>query len=32
MLKIFAGFKDEVPKIVVRTKEDPVERLSAERR
>jgi len=32
VLKNFAGFKDEIPKITVRTKEDPVERLSSERR
>ncbi|RLI08165.1 hypothetical protein DRO24_01730 [Candidatus Bathyarchaeota archaeon] len=32
VLKSFAGFRDEVPKIVVRVEEDPVERLSSERR
>jgi len=31
VLKNFAGFKDEFPKITVRTKEDPIERLSSER-
>ena len=31
-LKGFAGFKDEVPKIIVRAKEDPIERLSGGRR
>ncbi len=32
VLKSFAGFKNEIPKIVVKTKEDPVEKLSSERR
>ena len=32
VLKSFAGFKDNIAKIVVEIKEDPVERLSAERR
>jgi len=32
VLKNFAGFKEEVPKIIVKTREDPVEKLSSERR
>ncbi len=32
VLKNFAGFKDKIPKIVVKVKEDPVERLSSGRR
>jgi len=32
VLKSFANFKDEVPKIIVKTKGDPLERLRSERR
>ncbi|HDJ83387.1 MAG TPA: DUF104 domain-containing protein [Desulfurococcaceae archaeon] len=32
VLKNFAGFKDEIPKITVRTEENPIERLGSERR
>ena len=32
VLKSFAGFKDEIPKIIVRAEEDPIEKLSSERR